>query len=160
MRVDGLFIDPYNALDKPSTNSHEYDYEAIRMIQKYKLEHGSVYINHHPVTPSQRRVITDKNSDYFGYPDYMHYYDIEGGGKWMNACDSFISLHRFTSHPTNWMFTNIMIEKEKVTQTGGNVTPQNEYILAELKDNRFFISGQDLLSDNKDLDFDNADEFF
>jgi hypothetical protein len=159
LNVDGLFIDPYNALNKPSGNGHDYDYMAIRLIQDYKLNYGSVYINHHPVTPSQRRVIVDKDSEYFGYPDYMHYYDVEGGGKWFNACDSWVSLHRFTSHPHNWMLTSIIIEKEKVTQTGGNVTPQNQYILAEYKNNRFFVSGKDLIEEKDNLDFDNAEEF-
>lgn len=159
LKVDGLFIDPYNALSKPSGNGHDYDYKAIRLIQDYKHNHGSVYINHHPITASQRRTILDKNSEYFGYPDYMKFYDVEGGGKWMNACDSWVSLHRFTAHPTNWMLTSVMVEKEKVTQTGGNVTPQDQYVLAEYKDNRFFINSLDILSEKDSLDFRNAQEF-
>ena len=77
LNVDGLFIDPYNALSKPGGNSHDYDYKAIRLIQDYKHKYGSVYINHHPVTNSQRRIIVDKDSEYFGYPDYMKYYDVK-----------------------------------------------------------------------------------
>ena len=157
MDIDGLFIDPFNALAKSGGNGHDLDYRAIRLIQDYKHKYGSVYINHHPVTPSQRRIITDKNSEYFGYPDYMHYFDVEGGGKWFNACDSWVSLHRFTAHPTNWMYTSVMIEKEKVTQTGGNVTPQDNYVLAEYSNNRFLINGQDPLKE-KDI-FDDAKEF-
>jgi hypothetical protein len=40
-----ILIDPYNALDKPNGNSHDYDYKCIRLIQDYKKKHGSVYIN-------------------------------------------------------------------------------------------------------------------
>ena len=159
LKTDGLFIDPYNALAKPSGNGHDYDYHCIRLIQDYKLKHGSVYVNHHPVTASQRRLITDKDTEYYNYPDYMRYYDVEGGGKWFNACDSWVSLHRFTSHPTNWMYTSIMIEKEKVTQTGGNVTPQNSYVQAEYNSNRFKICNYDPLSNKDELDFENAQTF-
>lgn len=155
-----IFIDPYNALNKPSGNSHEYDYQCIRLIQQHKKEKGSVYINHHPFTEAQRRVIRDKNDDFNGYPDYMRYYDVEGGGKWFNACDQWLSLHRFVSHATAWNLTRIIVEKEKVTQTGGKVTPEGQYILADLKDNRFYINNFDPLSDKKDLDFDNAEEVF
>lgn len=159
LNTDGLFIDPYNALNKPGGNGHDYDYHCIRLIQDYKLKHGSVYVNHHPVTASQRRLITDKDGDYYNYPDYMRYYDVEGGGKWFNACDSWVSLHRFTSHPTNWMYTSIMIEKEKVTQTGGNVTPQNSYVQAEYNSNRFKVCNYDPLSGKDELDFENAETF-
>jgi len=158
LKIDGLFIDPYNALNKGGGNGHDIDYAAIRLIQDYKHTYGSVYINHHPITASQRRIIADKNSEYFGYPDYMKYYDVEGGGKWFNACDSWVSLHRFTSHPHNWMLTSVIVEKEKVTQTGGNVTPHDCYVLAEYNHHRFKIVGVDPLEDKKGLDFDSAEQ--
>jgi hypothetical protein len=96
--------------------------------------------------------------EYFSYPDYMRYYDVEGGGKWFNACDSWISLHRFVNHPQRWQYTRMMIEKEKVTQTGGSVTEHQDYILAEYRNNRFFINNFDPLSEKKELDFSKAIE--
>lgn len=152
-----VFIDPYNALDRPSGNGHDYDYQCIRLIQDYKKKYGSVYINHHPFTEAQRRVIRDKDNEFCGFPDFMRYYDVEGGGKWFNACDQWLSLHRFVSHPQAWMYTRIMVEKEKVVQTGGGVTPENQYILAQFKENRFYVNGVDPLNDKDDW-MDNAEE--
>jgi hypothetical protein len=151
--MKNIFIDPYNAIVKPpNVNGHEYDYEVIRMIQQYKKEHGSVYINHHPFTNAQRRMINDDQSLYNGYPDYMRYYDIEGGGKWFNGADSFISLHRFVGHRDNWMTTFVIVEKEKVTQTGGNVTPEGAYLqIHRAKEGVFMHNNVDPLLNYRDV---------
>jgi hypothetical protein len=145
-------IDPYNALTKPKgVNQHDYDYECIRAIQAFKMKHGSVYVNHHPFTQAQRRKVSDDNTEFGGYPDFMHYYDIEGGGKWMNGADSFISLHRFTSHPDQFRKTFVNIEKEKVTQTGGGVTPAGSYLQIELENGVFKHKNVDPLLNYRDV---------
>ena len=154
---DNIFIDPYNSLNKPSGNSHDYDYYCIRLIQEHKKKRG-VWINHHPFTEAQRRVIRDKNDEFNGYPDFMKYYDVEGGGKWFNASDLWLSIHRFVTHPQDYKNTKVLVEKEKVTQTGGCVTSEGSYIVNEYKNNRFFIGGQDPLNENDPFNFDNAEQ--
>ena len=48
--------------------------------------------------------------------------DIEGGGKWVNRCDNFAVLHRYTQHEDEWFITQVHIRKIKETSTGGKPT--------------------------------------
>lgn len=116
-------IDPYNSLkidlsgfSKLST--HEYHYEAISEIkafgQQYKF---SQWINHHAVTAAIRQKDADKK-----YSVAPRKEDTEGGGKVPNKADQFLTVHRLTNHPTEWMNTEIHVRKVKDTETGGRPT--------------------------------------
>jgi len=161
-KVDLTWIDPYNALFKPQgINDHQYDYEIIRLCNEYKKTHGSIDISIHPVTELNRMIITDKDDDYKGYPAPARKWHSEGGGKWQNGVDQFLCIHRFTSHGTFWNRTRLYVDKVRVTQTGGSVTPENNYLIFEydVKSCRFMVNNQDALSDKDSLDFDNAETF-
>jgi hypothetical protein len=58
--------------------------------------------------------------------------DTEGGGKVANKADDFMTIHRKTQHPTDWMITEIHVRKIKDTETGGMPTPLNNPILFEM----------------------------
>lgn len=121
---DCVFIDPYNSLKIELTNSsrlntHEYHYEAISEIKLFGRKNDiGFWINHHAVTSALRT----KDED--GYTKAPGKEDTEGGGKMSNKADEFITYHRQTQHPAEWMWTELHIRKVKETETGGRVTPK------------------------------------
>ena len=59
--------------------------------------------------------------------------DIEGGGKFVNRCDDFVVIHRYTSHHSEWSKTEWHILKVKNTKTGGRPTfKENPVVLRAL----------------------------
>lgn len=126
-------IDPYNSLkidlsgfSKLST--HEYHYEALSDIKLYGIKNKiGFYINHHAVTASLRAKDGEKK-----YPVAPQKADTEGGGKVGNKADDFITIHRITQHPTEWMVTELHIRKIKDTDTGGRPTPMDSPVKLEM----------------------------
>ena len=116
-------IDPYNSLKIDLTgfsklSTHEYHYEALSELKAYgqKNQFGW-FINHHAVTAALRLKDADKK-----YPVAPQKADTEGGGKVANKADDFLTIHRITQHPTDWMVTEVHVRKMKETDTGGRVT--------------------------------------
>lgn len=116
-------IDPYNSLKidlsgYSKLNTHEYHYEAISEIKAYGQQTKlSWWINHHAVTSAIRQRDADKK-----YAVAPRKEDTEGGGKMANKADQFLTVHRLTNHPTEWMNTEIHVRKVKDTETGGAQT--------------------------------------
>lgn len=125
VKFDGGLIDPYNGLKIELTNSsklntHEYHYEAISEIKQFGTKYDfSWFINNHAVTAALR----SKGED--GFQKAPGKEDTEGGGKFSNKAAQFITVHRLTAHPTEWMVTELHIRKIKETETGGRVTPKS-----------------------------------
>jgi len=123
-KFDGGLIDPYNGLKIEITptsklNTHEYHYEAISEIKQFGSKYDfSWFINNHAVTSALRT----KNAD--GFQKAPGKEDTEGGGKFSNKAAQFMTIHRNTQHPTEWMVTDLHIRKVKETETGGKVTPK------------------------------------
>ncbi len=121
----GLMIDPYNSLKIDLSNNsklstHEYHYEAISEMKLFgKKNKISIYVNCHAVTNALRQKDTD------GMPSAPQKADTEGGGKFANKADEFITIHRKTQSETEWMVSDLHIRKVKETETGGAVTPLN-----------------------------------
>jgi hypothetical protein len=117
-------IDPYNSLkidlsgfSKLST--HEYHYEAMSEIKAYGQQTKfGWFINHHAVTAAARLKDGDRK-----YPVAPQKADTEGGQKVPNKADDFLTIHRLTQHPTEWMVTELHVRKIKETDTGGRSTP-------------------------------------
>lgn len=117
-------IDPYNSLkidlsgfSKLST--HEYHYEALSEIKAYGQQNNfGWFVNHHAVTAAART--KDAEKKYQAAPNKA---DTEGGQKVANKADDFLTIHRITQHPTDWMVTEIHVRKIKDTETGGRPTP-------------------------------------
>lgn len=125
-KIDGLFIDPYNAL-KPNygsqsakMNMHQYDYEVMNTFRGYSKQNDCcIYLNCHAVTAALRKI--DKE----GYLIAPNRADTEGGLKFASKADDFLTIHRLTNHPTDWMITDIHVRKIKEQETGGTPTPKD-----------------------------------
>jgi hypothetical protein len=117
-------IDPYNSLKTDLSgysklSTHEYHYEALSELKAFGQKNKfGWFINHHAVTSALRLKDADKK-----YPVAPRKEDTEGGGKVCNKADDFITIHRVTQHPTEWMITEIHVRKIKDTETGGKPTP-------------------------------------
>lgn len=116
-------IDPYNSLKIDLSgfsklNTHEYHYEALSELKSFGQQNVFAwFVNHHAVTSAIR--MRDAEKKYTVAPRKE---DTEGGGKVANKADEFITIHRITQHPTEWMITDLHIRKVKDTETGGKPT--------------------------------------
>ncbi len=122
-KYHALMIDPYNSLklDMPSGTkqaTYDYHYEAASYMQLYcKNNNLSIYLNCHVGTGAAR------NKDNSGFTKAPQKEDTEMGVMFANKADQFITVHRITQHPSEWMYTEIHVRKVKETETGGRVTP-------------------------------------
>jgi hypothetical protein len=121
--VDGVFVDPYNSLKLDMKNSsigvHDYHYEAASEFLTFSTAHNvAVWLNMHAVTEAQRR----KGPD--GLPIAPFAEDTEGGGKFVNRSDCFITVHRKVQHPdfNERKVTEWHIRKVRDVETGGEPT--------------------------------------
>lgn len=115
--IKGCLIDPYNGLkidlsDSSKLSTHEYHYEAASEMQMFAKKHNiCIYLNCHVVTSALRLKTAPMKAD------------TEGGGKFANKADDFITIHRETQDPVNWMQTQLHVRKIKELETGGGYTP-------------------------------------
>ncbi len=127
-----LLADPYNALsidltDNSKLNTHEYHYQAASEMRVFAKRNDLVWwLNCHAVTNALRQ------KDSHGYPSAPHKADTEGGGKFANRADDFLTIHRITQHPERWMETQIHVRKVKEIETGGQPTPQKEPVIIKM----------------------------
>lgn len=153
---DAILIDPYNSLIKDKqlykeVGGHEYDYQVSTEFRLFaKRNNITVFLNAHGVTEALRR-LHPKGHEYEGLPMPLNMASVEGGGKWGNRCDDLICIHRYTSHPTDWVFSMLFILKIKEMETGGRCTPFDEPIRLRMEKNNigFTFMDKDLLEKNK-----------
>lgn len=125
-------IDPYNSLKIDLSgfsklNTHEYHYEALSELKSFGQQNNfGWFINHHAVTSALRMKDAEKK-----YQVAPRKEDTEQGGKVANKADDFLTVHRITQHPTDWMVTEIHVRKIKDTETGGRPTPLDEPVKFE-----------------------------
>jgi hypothetical protein len=125
-------IDPYNSLKIDLSgfsklNTHEYHYEALSELKSFGQQNSfGWFVNHHAVTAAIRQRDAERK-----YPVAPRKEDTEGGGKVANKADEFITVHRITQHPTDWMITELHIRKVKDTETGGKPSPLDNPIKFE-----------------------------
>jgi hypothetical protein len=124
-KLDGVLLDPYNSLkidlaDNSKLSTHEYHYEAASEMQLFAKKHDiCVYLNCHVVTSAMRLKLPPTKAD------------TEGGGKFANKADDFVTIHRELQDPTKWMNTELHVRKIKEIETGGGYTPlEAPYILS------------------------------
>ena len=122
--IDAVFVDPYNSLKLDMKNSsigvHDYHYEAASEFLTFSKAHDvAVWLNMHAVTEAQRR----KGPD--GLPVAPYAEDTEGGGKFVNRADCFVTLHRKvqSSDPMIRKMSEIHVRKVREVETGGQPTP-------------------------------------
>lgn len=149
--IDALFIDPYNSLKIQIGNEnkigiHEYHYEAASELLNFANNNEiAVWLNTHAVTEAQRR------KDAQGLPIAPYAEDSEHGGKWVNRCSGFLTIHRkvqaedFEVRRT----TELHVRKVRSTETGGQPTPiysPLEFHMNKQKCGFYFISGNERVS--------------
>ena len=133
---DGLVIDPYNSLgrcDDIGGSRHEYDYTVMAEMRIWcKTTKKTAYILAHGNTEALRKT-HPKGHDYEGHSIPLVPADIEGGGKFVNRCDDFVVIHRYTQHKHEFMKTEWHVVKVKNTKTGGRPTFKENPIILEAK---------------------------
>jgi hypothetical protein len=153
---DAILIDPYNSLIKDKqlykeVGGHEYDYQVSTEFRLFaKKNNITVFLNAHGVTEALRRT-HPKGHDYEGLPMPLNMASVEGGGKWGNRCDDLICIHRYTSHPSDWVYSMLFILKVKEMETGGRCTPFDEPLRLRMEKNNigFTFMDRDLIEKNK-----------
>mgnify|MGYP003136251051 FL=1 len=125
--VDAIFIDPYNSLKLDMRNTsigvHDYHYEAASEFLTFsKSNNVAVWLNMHAVTEAQRR----KGAD--GLPVAPYAEDTEGGGKFVNRADCFMTIHRKVQSADHNIrkLSELHVRKVRETETGGRPTPLDE----------------------------------
>jgi hypothetical protein len=127
-----LLIDPWNSLKGSGGNKHEEDYEACGEIRVFcNTKKKSVYVNAHLVTEAARKKYA-KDHEYEGHQMPPSKSDTEGGQKFANRCDDFITIHRMTQFEARKNFTEIHVRKVKETITGGSVTPLDRPLIFKM----------------------------
>lgn len=128
--IDGILIDPYNSLKIELSNNsklstHEYHYEAASEMQVFtKKKDVCIYLNCHVITNAMRLQRGETTHKAPGKAD------TEGGGKFSNKADDFMTFHREVQDEKNYMNMQIHVRKIKEVETGGGYTPYDEpYIL-------------------------------
>ena len=122
--LDAVFVDPYNSLRLDMSGSsigvHDYHYEAASQFLTFSKAHDiAVWLNMHAVTEAQRR----KGPD--GLPVAPYAEDTEGGGKFVNRSDCFITIHRKVQadDPSIKKMSELHVRKVREVETGGEPTP-------------------------------------
>ena len=126
---DAVFVDPYNSLKLEMSNNggspHDYHYQAASEFLTFSTAHDvAVWLNMHAVTEAQRR----KGDD--GLPIAPFAEDTEGGGKFVNRADCFLTIHRKVQAPDHNVkkTTELHVRKVRETETGGQPTPIDDPI--------------------------------
>jgi hypothetical protein len=151
-------IDPYNSLAKEpqdikSLGGHEYDYMVLTELRLFAKKRGiSLFLNCHGNSEALRRT-HPKSHEYENLPVPLGMASIEGGGKFGNRFNDCYCIHRYTGHPTEWMFTHLHVLKVKETETGGRCTPFEQPVKIRMKINNvgFEFAGQDILHNKKNI---------
>ena len=142
-RYNCCLVDPYNSLkielnNASKLNTHEFHYEAISEMKMFGFKQNfGWFVNMHAVTSAIRM----KDAD--GYPAAPGKEDTEGGGKFANKADEFLTIHRRTQHPTEWMINDIYVRKVKEWETGGKPTPINQPVRLRMNSAGVGFSQQD-----------------
>lgn len=142
-KYEGLFIDPYNSLKmtmskNAQVSSHEYHYEAASEMLTFSVKHNmAVWLNTHSITEAQRTKGPDGQSI---APSAAM---TEGGGKFVNRADVFLTFHRKVSSGDYDLRrrTEIHVRKQRNQETGGQPTPWDEPIILEINSTKTGFSG-------------------
>lgn len=138
----GFFIDPYNALDVDMSDfnqhsTHEYHYKATSEFRQFSKRHCGIWLSCHAVTFALRQ------KDHDGNPAAPMKADTEGGGKFSNRADDFITLHRKVQDKDKYRIMEVHVRKIKEVETGGRPTYIDAPILFEMWKNNAGYSWYD-----------------
>lgn len=132
-KFDGLLIDPYNSLkidlsEKSKLSTHEYHYQIASEMQLFAKKNDiCVYLNCHVITGAMRFKVGEKQLP----PNKA---DTEGGGKFSNKADDFMTFHREPQDRDNFTKMQIHVRKIKEVETGGGYTPYEYPFILNMQD--------------------------
>jgi hypothetical protein len=135
-KYDGFFVDPYNSLRidmsaGKNISSHEYHYEAASEFLTFANRMDmAVWLNMHAVTEAQRMRGED------GLPVAPTASMTEGGGKFVNRADSFLTFHRKVASPDydTRKTMEFHVRKVRETETGGQPTVWDQPFLFKMNE--------------------------
>jgi len=114
---DCLIAEPYNSMDIPNEMSdHRHNVKSLNMLRVFKENYASIWVCDHAGSAAAR----DKDND--GYVKVPWKSSIDGGQMKANKVDDFLVYHRLVDHPTDWMVTEIHVQKIKDVESGGSPT--------------------------------------
>jgi hypothetical protein len=125
---DGLLVDPYNSLmislsENSKLSTHEYHYQAASEMQLYShKEDTCIYLSCHVITSALREQGKAPKKG-----------DTEGGAKFANKADDFMTFHRLPYDPEKMNEMQIHVRKIKEVETGGGYTPEGQPFILRLK---------------------------
>jgi hypothetical protein len=132
-KYDAILIDPYNSLKIDLSNNsklstHEYHYEAASEMQVFTKKNDiCIYLNCHVITGAMR---LQKGETRHRAPGKA---DTEGGGKFSNKADDFMTFHREVQDMENYTKMEIHVRKIKEIETGGSYTPYDDPYILEMQ---------------------------
>jgi len=141
---DGFLVDPYNSLridmsDRSNISTHEYHYEAASEFLTFSNRNNvALWLNTHSVTESQRV----KGEDGLSVAPWAE--STEGGSKFVNRADCFVTFHRKIQSPDPIIRKTMEfhVRKQRETETGGQPTPYDEPIRFEITPDHTGFYGQ------------------
>lgn len=143
----GALIDPFTGLKREYTHAANYMFlnESREFVNKTGI---SLYVNSHPHTEASRR--KHSNGEFEGYIMPPMRSETEGGQPFANRVDDFITIHRYTGHPTSGYKTMVYTRKIKDTETGGKVCDINSPIVFDWNGGRGFQPSIGIIKDLRD----------
>jgi hypothetical protein len=132
-KYDAILIDPYNSLKIDLSNNsklstHEYHYEAASEMQVFTKKNDiCIYLNCHVITGAMR---LQKGETRHRAPGKA---DTEGGGKFSNKADDFMTFHREVQDMEKYTKMEIHVRKIKEIETGGSYTPYDDPYILEMQ---------------------------
>jgi hypothetical protein len=112
-----------------SLTTHDYHYEAASEFLSFTQSHNmGLWLSTHAITEAQRR----KGED--GLPKAPYAEDTEGGGKFVNKSDNFLTFHRKIQHPEHDMRRTVEVHVRKIreVESGGEPTSLDHPVLFEM----------------------------
>jgi hypothetical protein len=79
-----------------------------------------------------------------------HAADTEGGAALYNRADNFVTLHRKIKSQTDWMITEVSVDKVRNGETGGKPTRQGSPCLLRMNRGLEFTDINGILPFNRD----------
>jgi hypothetical protein len=127
VHYDIIFADPYSAFIVGS-GDWNYHVDIKNRINTWKKRTKiSIWISHHCTVGAART--KDKKTG-FSMPPMIA--DSENGAMWWAGSDDWITIHRNSHDPDNWMWSELHVRKIKRNKTGGRVTELDSPVMLRL----------------------------
>ena len=137
-------MDPFNFF-KVEGDAYGHNNEILSQLRVFSESYCSVYVMAHPSSYAPRN---SKDAD--GYLVAPNKYSIQGGADFPYRVDDFFVLHRIVNHSDLEVrrTMQVIVEKVKETETGGQVHEHGEYTKMVYERRNDFLGYWDSHGDN------------